>query len=33
MFKPAVKEYLLSHSFWSVEEFNSTNNSMLLQLL
>jgi hypothetical protein len=27
MFKPVLKEYLLSHSFYSVEEFTSTNNS------
>jgi hypothetical protein len=29
IFKPALKEYLLSHSFYSLEEFTSTNNSQL----
>jgi hypothetical protein len=29
-FKPALKEYLLSHSFYSVEELTSTKNSQLL---
>jgi hypothetical protein len=29
-FKPALKEYLLSHSFYSVEKFTSTKNSQLL---
>jgi hypothetical protein len=27
---PAQKEYLLSHSFYSIEEFTSTKNSQLL---
>jgi hypothetical protein len=27
-FKPALKEYLLSHSSYSVEEFTSTKNSL-----
>jgi superoxide dismutase len=26
VFKPALKDYLLSHSFYSVEEFTSTEN-------
>jgi hypothetical protein len=29
-FKPALKEYLLSHSFYSIEEFTSTKYSQLL---
>jgi hypothetical protein len=29
-FKPVQKEYLLSHFFYSVEEFTSTKNSQLL---
>jgi hypothetical protein len=29
-FKPAIKEYLLSHSVYFVEEFTSTKNSQLL---
>jgi hypothetical protein len=29
-FKPAPKEYLLSHSFYSIEEFALTRNSQLL---
>jgi hypothetical protein len=29
-FKPAQKGYLISHSFYSVEEFTSTKNSQLL---
>jgi hypothetical protein len=29
-FKPALKEYFLSHSFYSVEEYTSTRNSQLL---
>jgi hypothetical protein len=28
--KPALKEYLISHSFYSIEEFTSTKNSQLL---
>jgi hypothetical protein len=28
-FKPALKDYLLSHSFYSVEEFTSTKNFQL----
>jgi hypothetical protein len=30
-FKLALKEYLLSHSFYSIVEFTSTKNSQLLQ--
>jgi hypothetical protein len=29
-FKPALKEYLLSHSFYSIEEFTLAKNSQLL---
>jgi hypothetical protein len=29
-FKPALKEYLLSHSFYSVQEFTLAKNSQLL---
>jgi hypothetical protein len=29
IFKPALKEYFLSHSFYSVEEFTLTKNSQL----
>jgi hypothetical protein len=29
MFKPELKEYLLSHAFYSVEEFTSTKSFQL----
>jgi hypothetical protein len=31
-FKPALKEYLISHSFYSIEEFTLAINSHLLQI-
>jgi hypothetical protein len=30
VFKPALKNYLLPHSFYPVEEFTSTENSQIL---
>jgi hypothetical protein len=33
MFKPALKEYLLSHSIYFLQEFTSTKNSQVSEMI